>query len=82
MPETIKKFRMRCFQPFKKRAGIVEADAHVGMTLQHLNERQIGRRIGTFQHGFEISHGLVRVNEEDKVKSRHRNLSKKKSELA
>jgi hypothetical protein len=42
------------------------------MTLEHLNKGKIGMRVGALEHLLEVAHRLVRVNEEDELKLRHR----------
>jgi hypothetical protein len=62
---------MGALDPFQQRTGVVQTDADGRMAREDLNERQIGLRVGALNHVIEVSHWLMRVNEQDKLKFRH-----------
>src|ERR1700722_18347374 len=70
--QKLKVFRMRCFDPFKQRTGIVQPHANRRMAAQKLDERQIRLRIRALEYVVEISDRLVRMDQEDELEFRHR----------
>ena len=48
-----------------------------GWRCEDLHERQIGLGVGALNHVIKISHRLMRVNEQDKLKFRHSGLAER-----
>ena len=66
-------FRVRVFQQFEQRAREVQTNTDGGVARQDVDEGQIGLLIGAFDHVIEISDWLVRMHEQNELKSRHSN---------
>jgi hypothetical protein len=69
--EEVEVFGMMALDPLEERAGIVQADADVGMAREDLDEREIGNAVVALEYVVEVPDRLVRVEDEEKMEVVH-----------
>src|SRR5580704_4237037 len=69
--KQIEVFRMGAFNPFKKRARIVQPHAYRRMPGQEFHERQIGFLVRPLKHIVEVAYRLMCVYQQNEFEFRH-----------